>query len=482
MQLTRRSRAVTAVGGFLALLGVVAAEPLYLVGGAGIGGWLVARQVRFARAAAAVDDELTLTLRPVRRRVADGESVSVTVAAEVERPSPVALAVTVDGRPTNDPVTVELAPGETWASDVARPSWPVAGEYALGDVTVTVADDAELFEQSIDRGVGPTVRVEPRAPRNVHVGEGGEPMAPGFGEHDAGRFGSGVEPVEVRQYVPGDSVRQIDWKATARLGEPHVREFEAATDRETMLFLDQRAGMADGPDGERKLDYARAVALAFVRSAQELRDPLGICAVGDGGILTTSEPGASDATLGAVRTTVTGATPTAGGDGVGAAATSADRTVTGRGMEVATAQRRADALADEDSAFAETLTPFLGARRSYVRRFDERPLFRAVRTHAAAGSAVRTVVVTDDAHRAELREAVRVASRGEGRVAVFLTPTALFDGDLADVEATYDRYVSFEEFRRELAAMDGVEAYEVGPGDRLTAVLEAGRARRRDAA
>ncbi|WP_226010829.1 DUF58 domain-containing protein [Halomicrobium salinisoli] len=480
MQLTRRSRAVAAVSGFLALLGVAAAEPLYLVGAAGIGGWLVARQVRFARAAATVDDGLTVTLRPVRRSIAAGESISATVAAEVERPSPLSLSVTVDGRPTNDPVAVELAPGETWTSDVARFSWPVAGEYALGDVTATFTDDAGLFEQSVDRAPAPSVRVEPRAPRNVHVGEGGDPISPGFGEHDAGRFGSGVEPVEVRQYVPGDAVRQIDWKATARLGEAYVREFEAETDRETMLFLDQRAGMADGPDGERKLDYARAVGLAFVRSAGELRDPLGICAVGDDGVLAARDPTASDDALSAVRAAVTEATPTAGG-GSGPAA-SADRAGTDRGEEVATARRRAEALADDGSAFAETLVPFLDDRRSYVRRFDERPLFRAVRTYAAAGSAVRTVLVTDDGDRAELREAVRVASRGEGQVAVFLTPTALFDGDLADVEAVYDRYVAFEEFRRELAAMDGVEAYEVGPGDRLTTVLRAGRTRRRDAA
>jgi len=47
-------------------------------------------------------------------------------------------------------------------------------------------------------------------------------------------------------------------------------------------------------------------------------------------------------------------------------------------------------------------------------------------------------------------------------------------GGLADLERAYDRYLAFEEFRRELAKLDGVTALEVGPADRLSAVLEAG--------
>jgi len=52
-------------------------------------------------------------------------------------------------------------------------------------------------------------------------------------------------------------------------------------------------------------------------------------------------------------------------------------------------------------------------------------------------------------------------------------------GGLADLERAYDRYLAFEEFRRELAKLDGVTALEVGPADRLSAVLEAGRSRSR---
>ncbi|WP_255681357.1 hypothetical protein [Natrinema sp. SYSU A 869] len=59
---------------------------------------------------------------------------------------------------------------------------------------------------------------------------------------------------------------------------------------------------------------------------------------------------------------------------------------------------------------------------------------------------------------------------------VLLAPSVLYEpGGLADVEQAYDRYIEFEEFRRELSRMDNVRALEVGPADRLATVLEAGR-------
>ena len=37
--------------------------------------------------------------------------------------------------------------------------------------------------------------------------------------------GTGMEFAEVREYIPGDDVRFIDWNVTARLGEPWVKEY-----------------------------------------------------------------------------------------------------------------------------------------------------------------------------------------------------------------------------------------------------------------
>src|ERR1043166_7528147 len=52
----------------------------------------------------------------------------------------------------------------------------------------------------------------------------------------SGQYGSvfrglGMEFAEVREYVPGDDVRSIDWNVTARTGYPHIKKFVAERDK-----------------------------------------------------------------------------------------------------------------------------------------------------------------------------------------------------------------------------------------------------------
>lgn len=58
--------------------------------------------------------------------------------------------------------------------------------------------------------------------------------------------GRGLEFEELRAYLPGDDVRAIDWKVTARTGAPHVRVTREERDRPALLLVDQRMSMFFG--------------------------------------------------------------------------------------------------------------------------------------------------------------------------------------------------------------------------------------------
>lgn len=73
----------------------------------------------------------------------------------------------------------------------------------------------------------------------------------------------------------GESASRIDWKATARLSSPYVREYEAESDQTTLLVFDARSSLGTGLPGETALDYLRTIALSHVAAAQRLGDPLG---------------------------------------------------------------------------------------------------------------------------------------------------------------------------------------------------------------
>ncbi len=74
------------------------------------------------------------------------------------------------------------------------------------------------------------------------------------GRHRSPNKGSSVEFKEHRPYVPGDELRNIDWKAFGKSDRLYIREFEEETNLRCMLLVDQSGSMAYG--GE------RAVALA----------------------------------------------------------------------------------------------------------------------------------------------------------------------------------------------------------------------------
>jgi uncharacterized protein (DUF58 family) len=66
------------------------------------------------------------------------------------------------------------------------------------------------------------------------------------GRHASRLRGRGLSFDEIRQYRPGDDIRNMDWKVTARMREPHVRVFTEERDRPVLLVVDQRQNMFFG--------------------------------------------------------------------------------------------------------------------------------------------------------------------------------------------------------------------------------------------
>lgn len=66
------------------------------------------------------------------------------------------------------------------------------------------------------------------------------------GEHQSKRLGRGMDFAEVRQYQAGDDVRSIDWRVTARTGEPHTKLFTEEREQSTIIYLDLTPSMRFG--------------------------------------------------------------------------------------------------------------------------------------------------------------------------------------------------------------------------------------------
>ena len=101
------------------------------------------------------------------------------------------------------------------------------------------------------------------------------------GEHRASVFGRGSELALVRPYVPGDDVRMLDWNATARTGEAHVRVEVAERALTTWLVLDTSPSMGFGTADRLKADVATGVGLAVGQLASRRGNRVGLVTFGD---------------------------------------------------------------------------------------------------------------------------------------------------------------------------------------------------------
>jgi uncharacterized protein (DUF58 family) len=106
------------------------------------------------------------------------------------------------------------------------------------------------------------------------------------GDYRSALLGAGTELAQVRPYVAGDDVRQIDWNVTARTGEPHVRVQLAERVMVTWLVLDTSLSMHFGTADRRKADVAEGVALAVGHVATRRGNRLGVVTFGDANPLT----------------------------------------------------------------------------------------------------------------------------------------------------------------------------------------------------
>lgn len=101
------------------------------------------------------------------------------------------------------------------------------------------------------------------------------------GDYRSTSVGIGTELAQVRPYQPGDDVRRIDWKVTARTQEPHVRDQVAERALVSWLVLDTSPSMCFGTAERRKADVAEGVALAVGHLATRRGNRLGITTFGD---------------------------------------------------------------------------------------------------------------------------------------------------------------------------------------------------------
>jgi uncharacterized protein (DUF58 family) len=228
--------------------------------------------------------EVELSAEPERERVLEGEEVTVRVRVSAADEDIELLELELRPRAELSALgparrALRLRAGERREArfSVRADRW---GGFRVGLVLARARDRFGL----IDTGLAPVqigpLRVFPRLETLRSVIDPSELQAT-TGSRVARDRGEGIEFAEIRPFVPGDRVRRVNWRATARRGVPYVSERHPERNADVILFLDTFSEVRDEAGSTLTLAVRAAAALAAVYLAR--KDRVGV--IGFGGVL-----------------------------------------------------------------------------------------------------------------------------------------------------------------------------------------------------
>jgi uncharacterized protein (DUF58 family) len=102
------------------------------------------------------------------------------------------------------------------------------------------------------------------------------------GAYSSAFKGAGLTFTDVRAYEPGDDVRAIDWKVTARLGEPYLKRFMEERELTVLFVVDGSASLDFGSQRLTKRAVIAELAAVLAFAALHNNDRVGLLVVTDG--------------------------------------------------------------------------------------------------------------------------------------------------------------------------------------------------------
>jgi uncharacterized protein (DUF58 family) len=206
--------------------------------------------------------------------LAEGDRLVVTVTVAATDPVAmieilVALPPMVEIDAGSNRVVLAVAPGteENWSFAVLCPA---RGRFDLGTLYIRLWDRSGMAvcesRQTSPKpiSVHPFVAMIRHVPRPVRTQFS-------FGNYVSPRLGEGIEPGEIRPFLPGDRTRHINWRASLRRGQLYVAQFHEERNADVVLLLDALSDTGAAPFSTLDASVRAAAALANAYLARKDR-------------------------------------------------------------------------------------------------------------------------------------------------------------------------------------------------------------------
>ena len=281
-------------------------------------------------------------------------------------------------------------------------------------------------------------------------------MSSMYGSGKSKKKGMGTEFADIRDYVPGDDYRHIDWKTSLRLNNLFIKKFESDQEMPFFVLIDQTMT----PDSGTSLDYAIKVANHMTQMAANNDQKVGLITYKQDSLVNQNliRKGKKRYEL---SKDLMSLEPLE------------SKTFTSS-LDMMELKRLAKKLNTFNSEkFYSILKPFYADNPEHLKLLEKHGVYQAIQkviTFSKNPSLI--TIITDIIHDAPLLESIRLATYYGHRVILIVTSHILFRNyDVMELEEHYLQYKDLQKKVDKFRKLKGVKVYNAGPGDKVELLM-----------
>ncbi|VVB88643.1 Uncharacterised protein [uncultured archaeon] len=318
------------------------------------------------------------------------------------------------------------------------------GNHSFSDPYLDVESNFHMFKHKIDLDCRTEVVIYPPVLTKKSIIA--RYISSQFGRSRSRQKGTGVEVAEVRNYIPGDDFRHIDWKTSLRLNSLFSKEFESDTELPLFVLVDHSR-----TDNSDNLDYTVRIANYLAQQAARNNQP--------SGMITFTHDRITNKTL--IKKGKNQFEMARNLFSLGLQ----DSKPCSIAMDIAEIKEFERKLKSSNSEeFYSILAPFFIDNPEHLRIIESQGIYQAIK-HVISFSNTPSLIaiITDLAYDAPMLESIRLATYYGNKVILVVTSSLLFrEYDVLGLEGQYVEYIKLQKKIEKFRRLKGIKIVEAG--------------------